>query len=43
MNMYEYRCLICDWMWVSDDRTESCSKCGESDDLYIEDLSEDFT
>jgi len=38
--LFEYRCLICDWMWESDNLDESCPMCDEYDDVYM-DMKED--
>lgn len=35
--MIEYRCLVCDHIWLSAYAGESCSKCGQYDDVYAED------
>lgn len=32
---YEYRCLICDWIWESDSMFERCPKCDEYDDIFV--------
>ncbi len=40
--IWESRCLICDHTWTTDSCTESCTECGETDDIYSEE-KEDMT
>jgi len=37
---WENRCLICDYIWDSESCTESCPECGETDDIYSEEVEE---
>mgnify|MGYP006425316885 FL=1 len=38
---WENRCLVCDHIWESNSCTEPCSECGEENDIYSEEVSEE--
>ena len=38
---WENRCLVCDHIWESNSCTEPCSECGEENDIFAEEVSEE--
>ncbi len=36
--VYESRCLICDTVWTTNYCIEPCPECGETDDVYSEEI-----
>jgi len=38
---YELRCLVCDYMWTENSCTKPCPQCGETNDVFAEERSDD--